>query len=64
MQVVGLGGVLVGRIDDGHVELLGVVPRREPHVLDVPGYGDILAGGRGDAAHDLGLLLFAPKGRS
>lgn len=53
--MVGLGGVLVGRVDEGDVELLGMVSGREPHVLDFVRYGNISAGGRGDAAH--GLLV-------
>lgn len=57
VQGVGLGGVLVGGVDDRDVELLGVVPGRQPHVLDILGYGDIMARGRGEALHG----LFAPE---
>lgn len=53
MQIAGLGGVLVGGVDEGDVELLGMVSGREPHVLDLRRYGDVSAGCRGDAAHNL-----------
>jgi hypothetical protein len=53
MQIISLGGILVGRVHDGDVEFLGVVSGRKSHVFDIPRDGDILASGRGDAAHDL-----------
>lgn len=50
MQVVGLGLVFVGRVDNGRLQLLGVVPGGFSQVRQVLRHSDILATRGGEAA--------------
>lgn len=53
MELISLGGILVGGVDEGNFELLGVVSRCLSHVRDILGHNDILSSSRGDATYNL-----------